>query len=89
MPCPTFNGAGALAATDREAAADKFQARVGERGYARSDEAFVYGYAPFFDDVFPEDSPQVEFCAGLAGTLSSVVDARNQVPKGWRRYTFS
>lgn len=89
MPCPSFNGAGALAATDREAAADKFQARVGERGYARSDEAFVYGYAPFFDDVFPEDSPQVEFCAGLAGTLSSVVDARNQVPKGWRRYTFS
>ena len=88
MPCPSFGGAGALAATDREAAADRFQARVGERGYARSDEAFVYGYAPFFDDVFPEDSPQVVFCADLARTLSSAADARNQVPKGWRRYTF-
>lgn len=89
MPCPSFNGAGALAATDREAAADKFQARVGDRGYSRSDEAFVYGYAPFFDDVYPEDSPVIAFCAALARTLTSAADGKNNVPRGWRRYAFS
>ena len=89
MPCPSFNGAGALAATDRDAAADKFQACVEGWGFGTSDEAFVYGYSPFFDDVFPEGSPQVAFCADLASVIIPAADAKNQVPKGWRRYTFS
>ena len=89
MPCPSFGGAGALASSDREAAATAFQARLSERGFVRSDEAFVYGLAPLFDDVFPEDSPSIGFCSELDRLLSSVVDGRNNVPKGWRRYEFA
>lgn len=89
MPCPSFGTAGALAATDRDAAAAAFQARLGERGFARSDEAFVYGLAPLFDDVFPEGSSSVGFCTAMARVLSPVVDGKNNMPKGWRRYEFA
>ena len=89
MPCPSFDGAGVLASTDRDAASEKFQSCVEGLFFSRSDEAFVYGFSPYFEDVFPEDSPLISFWATYAATVSTVTDGGNYVPKRWRRYFFS
>ena len=89
MPCPSFDGAGILASTDRDAASEKFQSCVEGLFFSRSDEAFVYGFSPYFEDVFPEDSPLISFWATYATTVSTVTDGGNYVPKRWRRYFFS
>ena len=89
MPCPSFDGAGILAVTDRDAAADKFQACVEGHGYSWSDEALVHGFSPFFDDVFPEDSPLIGFWAAHDANAPHAADGKNNVPKGWRRFEFA
>ena len=58
-------------------------------GYSWSDEALVHGFSPFFDDVFPEDSPLIGFWAAHDANAPHAADGKNNVPKGWRRFEFA
>lgn len=89
MPCPSFNGAAALAATDRDAASDKFQQFISDRyEYKYSLELMLYGSAPFFDDVLPDGSPVIDFWTTLMD-VAPHDDGNARAAGGFQRYRFS
>lgn len=63
IPHGPFGRTDTFLATDREKARDTFVEFVRAARYAKTSECVIYGAQPDFDDVFPADSPLVDFWA--------------------------